>query len=92
MLRLRLRCPRRLGASPKCVLLRRLQRVHAGQGSALQQEIEQLKKMLKAGAEWDVISQMMCVLQPPALGVCSALGAPVALRRKRLGRACLAPT
>lgn len=41
----------------------------SGQGSALQVEIDQLKKMLKAGANWDVISQMMSYISDKAAQV-----------------------
>ena len=41
----------------------------AGKGSALAQEVEQLKRMLKAGAEWDVVSQMMSLISDKAAQV-----------------------
>lgn len=47
----------------------------SGQGSALQQEIDQLKKMLKQGANWDVISQMMSYISDKAAQV-GGVGGP----------------
>ena len=41
----------------------------AGQGSVLSQEVDQLKRMLKAGAAWDVISQMMSYISDKAAQV-----------------------
>lgn len=41
----------------------------AGQGSALSQEVDQLKKMLKTGADWEVISQMMSYISDKAAQV-----------------------
>jgi hypothetical protein len=43
--------------------------VGAGQGSVLQQEIDQLKRMLKQGANWEVISQMMSYISDKAAQV-----------------------
>ncbi len=41
----------------------------AGQGSVLSQEVDQLKRMLKAGANWEVISQMMSYISDKAAQV-----------------------
>ena len=41
----------------------------AGQGGVLSQEVDQLKRMLKAGANWDVISQMMSYISDKAAQV-----------------------
>ncbi|KAL6775942.1 hypothetical protein ACKKBG_A19195 [Auxenochlorella protothecoides x Auxenochlorella symbiontica] len=41
----------------------------SGQGGLLQQEIDQLKKMLRQGADWDAISQMMSYISDKAAQV-----------------------
>lgn len=41
----------------------------AGQASVLSQEVDQLKRMLKAGAAWDVVSQMMSYISDKAAQV-----------------------
>lgn len=41
----------------------------AGQGGVLAQEVDQLKRMLKAGANWEVISQMMSYISDKAAQV-----------------------
>lgn len=46
------------------------QHAAAGQGSVLQQEVDQLKRMLKQGAGWEVISQMMSYISDKAAQVC----------------------
>ena len=43
--------------------------IAAGQGSVLSQEVDQLKKMLKTGAGWEVISQMMSYISDKAAQV-----------------------
>ncbi|GAB4816154.1 hypothetical protein N2152v2_003200 [Parachlorella kessleri] len=50
----------------------------SGQGSVLQQEIDQLKRMLKQGASWEVVSQMMSYISDKAAQVESSCadGAP----------------
>ena len=46
----------------------------AGQGGVLSQEVDQLKRMLKAGANWDVISQMMSYISDKAAQVGAWVG------------------
>lgn len=49
----------------------------AGQSGVLAQEVDQLKRMLKAGANWEVISQMMSYISDKAAQV-ESLAADIA--------------
>lgn len=72
----------------------------AGQASVLSQEVDQLKKMLKAGANWEVISQVMSYISDkaaqvgaaPAAAEPHASAAAAALLLLLLLPMCFAPT